>query len=192
MLAELAQPLSIMLCININSQTHRTSSWVSSRPKLREYPPARNIISPIKLISSRYYQPSPGATTPFSPVASRNDPDFSVFCAGKAATCNDAWALRILSSKNILVYGAGLYSFFNNYSTTCSDHNDTTYNENCQTQIFGIDEGGSQSYSGSTIYLYGLNTLGTVSMIDSGGVSIAAQSDNTNAYAETVAMYVAS
>ena len=29
-------------------------------------------------------------------------------------------------------------------------------------------------------------------MIDRGGVSIAAQSDNTNAYAETVAMYVAS
>ena len=149
-------------------------------------------INLIKLISSRYYQPSTGATTPFSPVASRNDPDFSVYCAGKDITCNDAWALRILSSKNILVYGAGQYSYFNNNSTTCSDHNDTTYNENCQTQIFGIDEGGSQSYSGSTIYLYGLNTLGTVSMIDSGGVSIAAQSDNTNAYAETVAMYVAS
>ena len=91
----------------------------------------------------------------------------------------------------MLVYGAGLYSFFNNYSTTCSNHTASVYNENCQTQIFGIDEGGSQSYSGSTAHVYGLSTLGTVSMIDKGGVSIAAQSDNTNAFAETVAMYIA-
>lgn len=141
-----------------------------------------------------YYQPSPGATTPFSPVASLNDPDFSTYCSGKDATCNDAWGLRILSSKDILVYGAGLYSFFNNYSTTCSDHDASTYNEICQTQIFGIDEGGSgsENYSGSTLYLYGLSTVGVVSMIDSDGVSIAAQSDNTNGFAETVAMYVAS
>jgi glucan 1,3-beta-glucosidase len=141
----------------------------------------------------RYYQPSPQATTPFDPVSSRNDPDFSVYCAGKDATCNDAWGLRVLSSKNILVYGAGLYSFFNNYSTTCSAHTDTTYTEDCQTQIFGVDEGGdsTQTYSGSTIYIYGLSTLGAVSMIDNAGTSIAAQSDNTNAFAETVAMYIA-
>jgi glucan 1,3-beta-glucosidase len=65
-----------------------------------------------------YYQPSPEATTPFPPVVSRNDPDFSVFCAGKAANCYDAWGLRILNSVNVLVYGAGLYSFFDNYSTS--------------------------------------------------------------------------
>lgn len=152
----------------------------------------RSDLSPINPISSRYYQPSPQATTPFSPVASRNDPNFSVYCSGKGATCNDSWALRILSSKKVLIYGAGFYSFFNNYSTTCSTHTATIYNENCQTQIFGIDEGGSTTYSGSTVYLYGLSTLGAVSMINNGGVSVAAQSDNTNAYAETVAMYVAS
>jgi hypothetical protein len=27
------------------------------------------------------------------------------------------WGLRVLDSKSIVVYGAGLYSFFNNYST---------------------------------------------------------------------------
>jgi glucan 1,3-beta-glucosidase len=124
-------------------------------------------------------------------VVSRNDPDFSVYCTGKPASCNDAWALRILSSKNILIYGAGLYSFFDNYSTTCSTHTATTYTENCQTQIFGIDEGGSsQSYSGTTAYVYGLSTLGSVSMIDRSGVSIAAQSANTNGFAETVARYI--
>jgi glucan 1,3-beta-glucosidase len=91
----------------------------------------------------------------------------------------------------MLVYGAGLYSFFDNYSTDCSAHNATVYNEVCQTQIFGIDEGGSsETYSGSTVYIYGLNTLGSVSMIDRDGTSVAAQSANTNMYTETVAMYV--
>ena len=33
----------------------------------------------------------------------------------------DAWGLRIVDSTNILIYGAGLYSFFNNYSTACSN-----------------------------------------------------------------------
>lgn len=65
---------------------------------------------------TRYYQPTPKATVPFSPIADRNDPNFSVFCAGKSDSCNLAWGLRVLNSVSVLVYGAGLYSFFNNYS----------------------------------------------------------------------------
>ncbi|KAH6665999.1 pectate lyase superfamily protein-domain-containing protein [Halenospora varia] len=138
-----------------------------------------------------YYQPSPSALVPFPPVASRNDPDFATFCAGKDVTCNDAWGLRILSSKNILVYGAGLYSFFNNYSTTCSDHTSTVYNEICQTQIFGIDQGGGsgQSYTGSTVYLYGLATVGSVSMVDLNGKSVVSEKDNTGSFASVVGMF---
>jgi len=67
-----------------------------------------------------YFQPDPNALTPFAPVASRNDPDFATFCAGKAANCYEAWALRILNSQNVQVYGAGLYSFFSNYDTSMS------------------------------------------------------------------------
>ena len=67
-----------------------------------------------------YYQPSPVATLPFPPIVSLNDPDFSVFCSGKAATCNMAWGLRVLNSQSIMVYGAGFYSFFDNYSTSKS------------------------------------------------------------------------
>jgi glucan 1,3-beta-glucosidase len=63
-----------------------------------------------------YYQPAPQATSPFPPVATRNDPDFATFCAGKAASCYDAWGLRILDSTNVMIYGAGFYSFFDNYS----------------------------------------------------------------------------
>jgi glucan 1,3-beta-glucosidase len=72
------------------------------------------------LTNQRYYQPSPNALVPFSPIVDRFDPNFAVSCAGKAASCNMAWGLRVLSSVNVLVYGAGLYSFFNNYDTSTS------------------------------------------------------------------------
>lgn len=156
-----------------------------------------------------YYQPSPNAQTPFSPIASRDDPNFATFCAGKAASCNIAWGLRVLNSVNINVYGAGLYSFFNNYDTSkfipslsphkilthdpaCSDHTSSVYNEYCQTQILGIDEGGGsgQAYSGSSFFVYGLNTVGAVSMVDRSGTSIIPQSANTNVFASTVIRFV--
>jgi len=121
-----------------------------------------------------------------------------------------AWGLRVLNSTDILVYGAGLYSFFNNYDTSmssfsptnpkpaansllaCSDHTTSVYNEYCQTQIFGIDEGGpaGTTYSGSDVYVYGLATVGAVSMVDRLGTSIVPQSANTGLYAEAVVRYV--
>jgi len=37
--------------------------------------------------------------------------------------------------------------------------------------------------------MYGLNTVGSVSMIDRNGASVAAQSANTNEFAESVIMF---
>lgn len=67
--------------------------------------------------SRRYYQPNPNATIPFPPVASLNDPDFAVSCRNISGNSADGWGLRTVNSQSILIYGAGLYSFFNNYST---------------------------------------------------------------------------
>lgn len=36
---------------------------------------------------------------------------------GIAGNSADGWGLRVVNSQNILIYGAGLYSFFNNYNT---------------------------------------------------------------------------
>jgi hypothetical protein len=58
-----------------------------------------------------YYQPNPNTAIPFPAVPSLNDPPVE----------SDALGLRILGSKNILIYGAGLYSFFSNYYVHCSD-----------------------------------------------------------------------
>lgn len=61
-----------------------------------------------------YWQPNPkaGVVTPM--VEGWNDPDFVKSCAGVSGNCAAGWGLRVVESKSILVYGAGLYSFFQN------------------------------------------------------------------------------
>jgi glucan 1,3-beta-glucosidase len=67
-----------------------------------------------------YYQPNPPATKPFEPLEGWNDPIFPRDCQVDDGNCHGGWGLRVLNSRDILVYGAGLYSFFSNYSTSMS------------------------------------------------------------------------
>jgi glucan 1,3-beta-glucosidase len=64
-----------------------------------------------------YYQPNPPAPVPFPATLAWNDYDFEIGCAGVEGNCAMGWGLRVINSLSILVYGAGLYSFFDNYST---------------------------------------------------------------------------
>jgi glucan 1,3-beta-glucosidase len=50
-------------------------------------------------------------------VPALNDPDFAASCAGKSGNYSTAWGLWVLNSHDVLVYGAGFYSFFSDYST---------------------------------------------------------------------------
>jgi len=50
-------------------------------------------------------------------VASLNDPDIAASSRGIAGNSAEGWGLRVVNSQNILIYGAGLYSFFDNYNT---------------------------------------------------------------------------
>jgi hypothetical protein len=114
-----AQQASTTPYTSISYPTPRTSSLVLSRLSLRKYS-IRSALLPIpsgNLTNNhpRYYQPNPPAPAPFKVVSSLNDPDFAASCAGKPANCADSWALRIVNSQDILLYGAGFYSFFNNY-----------------------------------------------------------------------------
>lgn len=77
-----------------------------------------------------YYQPNPNATVPFPIVAGWNDPDFVASCRGVAGNCANGWGLRVINSSSILVYGAGLYSFFNNYNTCEYSHSSSRVNTN--------------------------------------------------------------
>ncbi|KAH0556494.1 hypothetical protein GP486_005605, partial [Trichoglossum hirsutum] len=98
-----------------------------------------------------YYQSNPNALTPFAPNPAWHDPTFAS-CKNQLS-CPKSWGLRIVDSKDILMYGAGLYSFFENYGQVCLD------TESCQDNMVSI-EGNSTSLN-----LYGLSTKASTSMV---------------------------
>lgn len=125
----------------------------------------------------RYYQPNPNAAnSPYPTNTALKDPTFGSCLGGN---CN-ALGLRVLNSKSVIVYGAGLYSFFNNYSTTCSTF---PLPENCQSMIFSIEG------TNSGLVVYALSTVGTQYMIVKDGVALAKVSDNLATYAATIAYF---
>ncbi len=69
--------------------------------------------------------------------------------------------------------GAGLYSFFSNYSTACLG------TSSCQSQVFNID-------LDSSVSVYGLATVGTTSMLSIDGRPIIPASPNVNGFQHTV------
>ena len=126
-----------------------------------------------------YYQPNPAANNPFPQNATLNDPNFSTSCpAGAAANCPLAWGLRVSASSNVFVYGAGLYSFFNNYSTSCSAAGASTP---CQMAIFMYDSAATKN-----LYVYNLNTVGTTGMVYKDTGKLATNIYNLNVYSSTI------
>ena len=121
-----------------------------------------------------YYQSNPDALSPFTPqVDAWNDPDFSN-C--ETASCRKAWGLRVLNSSDTFVYGAGLYSFFENYAQTCLDE------ESCQENMVEVDC--------SDVKIYGLSTKASVNMItSSSGASLVPEDENTSNFCSTIAFF---
>ncbi|KAL2065578.1 hypothetical protein VTL71DRAFT_3248 [Oculimacula yallundae] len=135
-----------------------------------------------------YWQPVPKAGVATPVVAGWNDPDFSASCSGVAGNCASGWGLRVLSSQNVLLYGAGLYSFFSNYNVSCSNAVTPPGNGgSCQRSIFSIE--GSTS---KNVNLYNLNTVGSMQMATRDGVNLANFSDNVNVYPDTISLFKSS
>lgn len=139
-----------------------------------------------------YYQPNPDATLPFPPNPALNDPVFAPFVNNNGTTGPNStastpstasgWGLRIVRSNNIFGYGAGLYSFFDNYSTACSAVGAGTV---CQTAIFSV-EGGRLSYA---VDIYNLNTVGATQMITRDGVEVVGSKENNSTFVDTVNLF---
>ncbi len=126
-----------------------------------------------------YYQPNPAANNPLPQNSAINDPNFSTSCpAGAASNCPLAWGLRVSASSNILVYGAGLYSFLNDYSTSCSAAGASTP---CQAAIFMYDSAATKD-----LYVYNLNTVGTTGMVYRDTGKLATNIYNYNVYPSTI------
>jgi glucan 1,3-beta-glucosidase len=128
-----------------------------------------------------YYQPNPDATIPFPYVEALSDPVFKP-SSNSSVNAASGWGLRIVRSNNILGYGVGLYSFFDNYSTSCSD---IGAGANCQTRILSV-EGERNSYD---INLYNLNTVGTTQQITRDGVDLASNVDNNSTFVDTINVF---
>lgn len=134
---------------------------------------AKNIWMGLAQAETPYYQANPNALTPFAPNAKYSDPTFST-CTSDS--CRKAWGLRVVNSSNVLIYGAGLYSFFENYSQTCL----TT--ESCQRNMVSVEN------SHST-WLYGLSTKASTNMVTWNGRPIVLQADNRDNFCSTAALF---
>ncbi|KAG2049894.1 glycoside hydrolase family 55 protein [Suillus hirtellus] len=112
-----------------------------------------------------YYQPSPAAPAPYSTVSTYNDPTFS-------SSIDMAWGMYIQSSNDIIIFGAGFYSFFRNYSQDCLTTN------TCQAQIFNVD-------SASDVTAYSVSTIGTTYQLSVSQDGVIRSSDNADGFQET-------
>lgn len=134
---------------------------------------AQNVFMGLIQSETPYYQSNPSALTPFTPQPAWNDPDFS---SCTTATCRKAWGLRILNTSGMYLYGAGLYSFFENYAQSCLK------SEDCQENMVEVDC--------SDVHLYGLSTKAAVNMVtSSGGKGMVPESENTSNFCSTIALF---
>jgi hypothetical protein len=119
-----------------------------------QFASTRNVYMGQIQTETAYYQPNPNAQLPFPENTALADPTFprTTFESGNLTIpAANGWGLRIVNSQSIYVYGAGLYSFFDNYSTKCSDQGN---GEVCQVHITSVEQS-------SDIALFNLNTVGT-------------------------------
>lgn len=117
-----------------------------------------------------YFQPNPDATTPFKVNAKYFDPDFS------QQDSKSAWAVRIIDSESIWLYGTGTYSFFDNYDQKC------VVGQNCQEHINQVD-------GSSNINWFGMSTKASVNMVTSNGQGLARDEDNRSNFCATLAIF---
>ncbi|PPQ78458.1 hypothetical protein CVT25_011853 [Psilocybe cyanescens] len=118
---------------------------------------------------SPYYQPKPAAPTPFSINPFYKDPI-------PYDSNSQSWALTISDSERILIFGAGLYSFFVNYSQDCIN------TRNCQSQIANVN-------SSSDINIYSLSTVASTYQLSIENSGVIDQQDNIDGFASTVTLW---
>ncbi|KKY34444.1 putative glycoside hydrolase family 55 protein [Diaporthe ampelina] len=118
-----------------------------------------------------YFQGNPVAPTPFTINATYTDPNFD----GVASKAARTWGLRVVDSKDVFVYGAGLYSFFDDYNQECLATAD------CQDNMVSIES--------SAVHLFGLSTKAATNMVTVDGESKALDADNRSTFCATLSYF---
>ncbi|KAL2844510.1 pectate lyase superfamily protein-domain-containing protein [Aspergillus pseudoustus] len=137
--------------------------------------PANVLLGMIRT-ESPYYQPAPKAPKPFTLGIFPNDPTFDN-CPSDSTTCAVTWAVRILGSETVYLLGAGLYSWFSDYSQACLD------TDNCQERGFHIEES-------NDIWIYNLCTKAIVEMTTPVKELVTLAVDNRNGFLSCILAWV--
>jgi glucan 1,3-beta-glucosidase len=141
---------------------------------------AQNIFAGFIQTETPYYMPSPDARSqPYGRSDEYADPNYNAACP--EGIC-DPYGLRILNSKNVMIYGGGLYSFFRNYDVSCSSPNAPNGFRNCQNQIFSIE-------GASSVQWFALNQVGAEQMVTIDRQDKAKWSDNLSVYTNTIGFF---
>lgn len=135
---------------------------------------AQNVYMTVIQTETAYFQGNPDATVPFETNPDFYDPDWSN--CGDSQRCKKTWGLRVFDSSDILFYGGGMYSFFENYTQECLD------TEDCQDHMVDIVN--------SDIKMYGVNTKASVNIISSNGEGLMTHlPDNESNFCGTLAFF---
>ncbi|KAG8986773.1 hypothetical protein FRB90_003794, partial [Tulasnella sp. 427] len=123
---------------------------------------SKNVYAGLIQTETAYYQPKPPVPEPFKPSTVYHDPTFKNSTSG--------WGLHIASSQDVFVYGAGHYSFFQDYSTDC------LATVGCQPYIVKVTS------NSQDVYIYGLSTVGTTYMLNVDDKPIISETDNPTGF----------
>jgi len=125
--------------------------------------------------------PSPDARNqPYGRSDAYNDPDYAAACPANQIC--DAYGLRILNSKNVMILGGGLYSFFQENDNMCSSDQAADGRRDCQNRIFSVEGDSSVQY-------FAMNQVGALEMITVDGVDKASWRDNLGVYSNTIGWF---
>jgi len=126
-----------------------------------------------------YYQSNPTVFLPYPVNSAYNDPVYPCPNTGPGVvnTCAKALGLRVKDSSSVLIYGARLYSFFDNYDQSCLTR------ESCQQNMVSFERTNTNNF------LYNLNTIGATWMVEENGFGQVMQADNKNGFASTIARW---
>lgn len=135
---------------------------------------AKNVYMTVIQTETAYFQGNPDARVPFEYNAKYYDPDWS-WC-GDSDRCARTWGLRVVGSSDILFYGGGMYSFFENYAQECLD------TEDCQEHMVDIID--------SDITMYGVTTKASINVISSNGQGLMTHdAENESVFCASVAFF---
>lgn len=137
---------------------------------------AKNVFMGVIQTETPYWAGDPVPTEPFAVNTAYYDPTFSS-CSSQS-DCKFTWGLRVVDSSDILIYGTGLYSWYDNYNENCVDTN------SCQYNMIEI--------SNSDVDMFAVSTKAAINMITLNGASAATNSDNEGTYCGCVAAFSAS